>query len=423
MDELLDDICFSPCGGLASPSLEPGPGNGLVSPSPSLEPCPGEDLALEDIGGIEDIISDIAEAPLAPPKKRFKGSTWNGGDSASGAALVENEAHQDRMTFYPCKDQFGLEPAAYPLSKFHDRIMACFRDGRRRALHVATDCSGADAPIFAWKSFQRCFARQGYTLDIEHEFSSEHPKAKGCHQFIIDNHAPKRLYSDMLSNPSSSGETICHDPALAKDTFGRVPLPDFGVVDVYDAGFECQDRSLRNTKPKPLSLDWDVASDATAGVSSRTLMASLLRITAIGPRVIRLENVGNCEMDIVLEFVQNAFPDYAFGLFRFNSADFRSPTERDRYWLIGVWRPCLLAPFFRMGIGASRPEVFTARRRRLQTFADLCVCTCGGGASKDTAAWMESVCPCHGGALGGRSRAGASSIGPICPLPPEEQAS
>ena len=219
----------------------------------------------------------------------------------------------------------------------------------------------------------------------------------------------------MFSNPSSSGDTICHDPALAKDTEGRVPLPDFGVVDVYEAGFECQDRSSRNTKPKPLTLDWAVASDATAGVSSRTLMASMLRINAIGPRVLRLENVGNLR------------DGYRFGV----GAEH---IPRLRVWAVSLERRrlsfndrarqvladwCLAAmparPLFRMGIGASQHEVSTARRRRLQTCADLCVCTCGGGVSKDRAAWMESVCPCHGGALGGRSRAGASSIGPICP--------
>ena len=76
------------------------------------------------------------------------------------------------------------------------------------------------------------------------------------------------------------------------------------VLDIYDAGFECQDNSSRNQHGKALDLRWEALDDPSSGVSTLTLLASCRRIRALQPRVFRLENVRNCKMTRVLDFLK-----------------------------------------------------------------------------------------------------------------------
>ena len=64
------------------------------------------------------------------------------------------------------------------------------------------------------------------------------------------------------------------DSSLESDAEGNVPLPEKGKLDIYDAGFECQDNSSRNQNRKDLVLRWDAVGDESCGMSSQTVMAS-----------------------------------------------------------------------------------------------------------------------------------------------------
>ena len=54
------------------------------------------------------------------------------------------------------------------------QALAAARKGR--PLCYASDCSGGDAPVFAYQALQSFFAEQGVELpELAHSFKSEHP--------------------------------------------------------------------------------------------------------------------------------------------------------------------------------------------------------------------------------------------------------
>ena len=177
------------------------------------------------------------------------------------------------------------------------------RSPRKCWLAVGTDCSGGNAPVFAWKSLARCAAQDDILIEISHELSSEDTRAKHCQRFIQMNHAPNRFYNNLLARPDQGGPVFSCSPECTPDADGNVSLPQCGSLDIYDAGFECQDNSSRNQHGKELDLRWAALDDPSSGVSTLTLLASCRRIRALQPRVFRLENVRNCDMSRVLIFL------------------------------------------------------------------------------------------------------------------------
>lgn len=83
----------------------------------------------------------------------------------------------------------------------------------RKRLHVGTDCSGTDAPLYALK---RTKGYQKKKFAIVHEWSCD--TSPNARKFIFMNHKPKRFYEDILSRKHS---------ALAP-------------VSIYFNGFPCQ---------------------------------------------------------------------------------------------------------------------------------------------------------------------------------------
>ena len=86
-------------------------------------------------------------------------------------------------------------------------------------------------------------------------------------------------------------------------------------------------------------------------------MASVIRVRACNPRVFRLENVRDCPMGSVLEFLRKVFPQYEIEVFQADAADFDCCSERFRQWIIVALRVCLKAPF----------EVWTDLLRSMRT--------------------------------------------------------
>ena len=117
------------------------------------------------------------------------------------------------------------------------------------------------------------------------------------------------------------------------------------VLDIYDAGFECQDNSSRNQHGKALYLRWEALDGPSSGVSTLTPLASCRRIRGLQPRVFRLENVRNCDMSRVLIFLKSQFPEYEIEVIEGDCADYNGKTERYRKWVVGVRRSCMRAPF------------------------------------------------------------------------------
>lgn len=353
--ELAQSLSSASSGGQPSPRASSG-----GQPSP-WQRADDNDVALEP--GLEPWPKRLRRSPPTPPQEGTEdsfdavllgpaGATGPGDSNSHRLSLDKGHDQGDELgpcvasEFHVCQDAASLEPGWHPWQLLGSLVKeACLETLGRRPLHVATDCSGGDAPVFAWRSIQRCANEAGLELALCHEFSSEAPDAKHIHKFILANHRPRRLYLDMLIDPGKGGPGHEAAECAPLAAGGNVPLPEPGVVDVYDAGFECQDRSSRNQHQRPLIFDWDCPADPESGMSSRTLMASLHRIRALRPRAFRLENVGNCEMGDVMAFMAKAFPGYDLGLFQANAADFRCCTERDRQWLVGVAHGCLRAPF------------------------------------------------------------------------------
>ena len=85
-----------------------------------------------------------------------------------------------------CQGTASLEPGLHPCELLGSQVKeACGETLGRRPLHVATDCSGGGAPIFVWRSIQRCAREAGLELALCHELSSEAPDAKHLHKFVL----------------------------------------------------------------------------------------------------------------------------------------------------------------------------------------------------------------------------------------------
>ena len=119
-------------------------------------------------------------------------------------------------------------------------------------LKIGTDCSGADAPLFAAQALRAC---QRGELKISHEWSCDHNIH--AQQFIMLNHKPKRMYG-----------------CIHKRKHEQLP-----AVHLYCCGFPCQPFSSLGLKQ-----GWQ---DARMSVYESMLKT----IGAISVQCILLENV------------------------------------------------------------------------------------------------------------------------------------
>ena len=113
-----------------------------------------------------------------------------------------------------------------------------FRGLQSKQFNFGSDCTGSDSAFTAAKIWGK--AAQTFQCN---KMASEDPKQKGPQLFQLLNHAPERLYLDVLSR-SHSGYCL-----IAK---GPVPVPS--GLDIYTAGTMCTDFSSLNTKKPKTQL-------------------------------------------------------------------------------------------------------------------------------------------------------------------------
>ena len=105
------------------------------------------------------------------------------------------------------------------------------RVGRIEALTLtperyASDCSGAEAPAFSWKSVFKVLKEADILhAELIHEFSSEAPKAKGPQKFLLNNCRARRIFNDLHRRSETHGPVFYHDPDISADE-GSEPDPE-----------------------------------------------------------------------------------------------------------------------------------------------------------------------------------------------------
>merc|ERR1719316_277425 len=66
----------------------------------------------------------------------------------------------------------------------------------QRPLRLGTDCSGAEAPVFALEEIAKALCDAGLPIHIEHVFSCD--VAPEARKFIKQNCSPQVLFADLL---------------------------------------------------------------------------------------------------------------------------------------------------------------------------------------------------------------------------------
>jgi DNA (cytosine-5)-methyltransferase 1 len=170
-------------------------------------------------------------------------------------------------------------------------------------LRVATDCSGIEAPIQAFRMLD---------IPIRHVWSSEIDKH--ARSSIEENYEPETLYKDLSTRVHS-----------------RLP-----PVDWYIAGFPCQSFSIRGNQNGFNDRRGELFFHILETISSCT------------PSVFILENVKGilsndkgATMERVMEEL-HGLKDYRIEIFLLNSIHFGSPQSRERVFFVGIrkdkWR-------------------------------------------------------------------------------------
>lgn len=172
----------------------------------------------------------------------------------------------------------------------------------KRIIHIATDCSGIEAPI--------------HTLNIigikyNHLFSSENDKT--CKEIIKNKYKPKFFFDNIFSR----------DLSIIKKQ-----------LDIYVCGFPCQSFSIAGKRN---------GFEDSRGI---VFFECLKTINILKPRVFILENVKNitCHdsgktMKIILRKLK-AIKLYNIYWHILNTKDFCIPQNRPRVYFIGILKKC-----------------------------------------------------------------------------------
>jgi len=309
------------------------------------------------------------------------------GKTQGAAESEESESDLDdaigdpatREFLYESEPDIHDEPAHGPIIELKQLIMLRYpRDPVTNemasiTIRYGSDCSGAEAPVFAWRSVARvCEFYQLLKINIEHRFSSEHPKAYGCHKFLKQNACADIIFRDLHARTVEKGPALYYNAAagIVEDEDGCVPVPQ---CDHYVAGFECKDVSAANRSKKELVLP-EIGNGTTAtrgrqnsgsgsgqarpssapptcghrvaahldggdseiGRSSLTLRDSLEYVKAHCPRTVYLENVSKCPLDRILQHVRSGCQDYHWVGFQTDSADMAGNMVRPRIYVVGA---------------------------------------------------------------------------------------
>jgi site-specific DNA-cytosine methylase len=207
-----------------------------------------------------------------------------------------------------------------------------------RPLRYASDCTGADAPTFAFNAFALAAAARGIPLPpLAPVFKSEHADAPAAIEFLVQNFGEQvTILNDMHDRIEAGNELI--GVTMAGERF---VLPK-AYIDVYFAGTDCRDYSGANRHASGSSksnVSWSERESDTR--SSKTLMQSIWTCVKLEPAVVVLENVRGSPMLQLIEFCQQDEQFSAlyevFGM-KCNAADYYTPCERDRRFVVCVLR-------------------------------------------------------------------------------------
>jgi DNA-cytosine methyltransferase len=190
-----------------------------------------------------------------------------------------------------------------------------------RPLRIGTDCSGADAPIFALDEIApEVRAAIGVDLSIEHVFACDILGASRA--FIVMNGSPLAMFPDLVNRQSVA-------PCLLKRGMRVVPSD----LDIYVAGFPCKDFSMLNHNRPCL-----------AGPHAAVFDGVVQYIERHEPCVFVLENVkalaqkrrgAKAPIDDVMKRLRS-IPNYKVHAWTVNTMDFYLPQNRPRVYIVGV---------------------------------------------------------------------------------------
>jgi hypothetical protein len=157
-----------------------------------------------------------------------------------------------------------------------------------RPLRYASDCTGADAPTFAFNAFALAAAARGIPLPpLAPVFKSEHVDASAAIEFLVQNFGEQVTILNDMHDRIEAGNEL-NGVTMAGERF---VLPK-AYIDVYFAGTDCRDYSGANRHASGSSksnVSWSERESDTR--SSKTLMQSIWTCVKLEPAVVVLENV------------------------------------------------------------------------------------------------------------------------------------
>lgn len=170
-------------------------------------------------------------------------------------------------------------------------------------MRIGTDCSGMESPIYALNKMG---------IKIQHVFSCD--TDKWSKTFIKQNYTCDNCYDSIVGR-------------------NHTQLPD---IDIYICGFPCQSFSNIGAKKG--------MSDPRSGIKDECVSV----INTKQPKIFILENVkqftylnkGKLIKDLV-----ESFPDYNVQWKVLNTFDFGIPQNRERVYIVGILKDCLIKPF------------------------------------------------------------------------------
>lgn len=199
---------------------------------------------------------------------------------------------------------------------------------------VGTDCSGAEAPIFALREIKQALRKKGCNLLIRHQFSCD--IERHSRNFIAHNCDPVHVFGDLTKRQKPDLKSYCYK------THESVPIP---TVDLYIAGFPCKDFSFLNKNRQCLD-----------GPHAKVFFGVCEYIRKKRPRCFILENVmgitkvynGLAPIVEVMEYLRD-IPGYEVQYWAFDSKYYYLPQTRARVYIVGVQQEFLRRPMEEWG--------------------------------------------------------------------------
>eukprot|EP00397_Hematodinium_sp_SG-2012_P022601 GEMP01023428.1.p1 GENE.GEMP01023428.1~~GEMP01023428.1.p1 ORF type:complete len:524 (+),score=88.08 GEMP01023428.1:61-1632(+) len=207
-------------------------------------------------------------------------------------------------------------------------------EGSTICVTFGTDCSGAEAPVFALRELKQALRKKGCNLLIKHEFACD--VELHSRNFIAHNCNSTHIFGDLTKRTEPDLKSYCYK------TYQVAPVP---VVDLYVAGFPCKDFSFLNKNRQCLD-----------GPHAKVFFGVCEYIRTKRPRCYILENVmgitkmynGVAPIVKVMEYLR-AIPGYQVKWWPFNTRNFYTPQTRGRVYIVGVQTEYLQKPMDQWG--------------------------------------------------------------------------